>query len=134
MEVLTVDQAGSSLTALLNNGSGVLGAPVQFAVGLHPDHIAIGDLNGDHAPDVVVTNRDSDTTSVLLNAIVPPVCYANCDNSTLVPVLNVNDFTCFLNRFGAGDSYANCDGSTAAPMLNVNDFICFQQKFAAGCP
>jgi len=28
----------------------------------------------------------------------------------------------------------NCDQSTAPPVLNVNDFICFQQKFAAGCP
>ena len=29
-------------------------------------------------------------------------CYANCDASTLTPVLNVNDFTCFLNRYAAG--------------------------------
>jgi hypothetical protein len=113
----------------------VFGAPVQFAVGLHPDHIAIGDLNGDLTPDVVVTNRDSNTTSVLLNAAVPPVvCYANCDGSSAAPVLNVNDFTCFLNRFAAGESYANCDASTVAPVLNVNDFTCFLNKYAAGCP
>jgi hypothetical protein len=61
-------------------------------------------------------------------------CYANCDGSTIAPVLNVNDFICFQNRFAAGDSYANCDGSTIAPVLNVNDFICFQTQFAAGCP
>jgi outer membrane protein assembly factor BamB len=30
--------------------------------------------------------------------------------------------------------YANCDGSTAQPVLNVADFTCFLQKFAAGCP
>ena len=29
--------------------------------------------------------------------------------------------------------YANCDLSTVAPILNVNDFICFLNKFAAGC-
>jgi len=29
--------------------------------------------------------------------------------------------------------YANCDQSTAVPFLNVNDFICFQSAFAAGC-
>ena len=49
-------------------------------------------------------------------------CYANCDSSTIAPVLNVNDFTCFLNRYAAGDSYANCDASTIVPTLNVNDF------------
>lgn len=61
------------------------------------------------------------------------VCYANCDGSTTVPMLNINDFVCFQIRFASGDSYANCDGSTAAPALNVNDFICYQSRFAAGC-
>jgi probable HAF family extracellular repeat protein len=61
-------------------------------------------------------------------------CYANCDSSTAAPVLNVNDFVCFMNRFAGSDSYANCDGSSVAPVLNVNDFICFQMEFAAGCP
>ena len=66
--------------------------------------------------------------------IAPGGCYANCDGSTIAPVLNINDFICFQQKFAAGDAYANCDASTAAPILNVNDFICFQQKFAAGCP
>jgi hypothetical protein len=64
----------------------------------------------------------------------PPACYANCDNSTVPPVLNVIDFTCFLQKFAAGDPYANCDHSTTPPVLNVIDFTCFLQKFAAGCP
>ncbi len=61
-------------------------------------------------------------------------CYANCDNSTTSPALNVLDFSCFLNRFAAGDPYANCDGSTTPPVLNVLDFSCFLNQFAAGCP
>jgi hypothetical protein len=60
-------------------------------------------------------------------------CYANCDGSTTVPVLNVNDFVCFQAEFAAGDPRANCDGSTAPPVLNVSDFVCFQGAFAAGC-
>jgi hypothetical protein len=64
----------------------------------------------------------------------PAPCYANCDGSTVAPVLNVGDFTCFLQRFAAGESYANCDASTVAPVLNVGDFTCFLQRFAAGCP
>ena len=63
-----------------------------------------------------------------------PSCYGNCDESTTAPVLNVADFTCFLQRFAAGNSYANCDESTVAPTLNVADFTCFLQRFAAGCP
>jgi len=63
-----------------------------------------------------------------------PTCYANCDQSTAPPVLNVQDFTCFLQKYAAADAYANCDSSTAPPVLNVQDFTCFLQKFAAGCP
>jgi hypothetical protein len=62
------------------------------------------------------------------------LCYANCDGSTTAPVLNVQDFTCFLQRYAAGEAYANCDGSTTAPVLNVQDFTCFLQQYAAGCP
>jgi hypothetical protein len=60
-------------------------------------------------------------------------CYANCDQSTAAPILNVLDFSCFLNQFAAGDTTANCDGSTAEPVLNVLDFSCFLNQFAAGC-
>jgi hypothetical protein len=60
-------------------------------------------------------------------------CYPNCDESTTPPMLNVGDFTCFLQRFADGDGYANCDKSTAAPVLNVADFACFLQRSAAGC-
>jgi hypothetical protein len=63
-----------------------------------------------------------------------PGCYANCDQSTEPPVLNVEDFVCFQTRFAAGQPYANCDGSTSPPTLNVADFVCFMQRFAAGCP
>ncbi|MEX2219848.1 MAG: hypothetical protein WD749_13940 [Phycisphaerales bacterium] len=64
----------------------------------------------------------------------PAACYANCDNSTTPPVLNVADFGCFLTRYAAGEAYANCDESTQPPVLNVADFGCFLTKYAAGCP
>jgi glucose/arabinose dehydrogenase len=63
-----------------------------------------------------------------------PRCSANCDDSTVPPVLNVDDFTCFINRFALGDCWANCDGSTVEPVLNVDDFTCFINRFALGCP
>jgi uncharacterized membrane protein len=70
-------------------------------------------------------------------------CYANCDGNTIAPSLNVDDFTCFINRFAAAQSlpaqhqlthYANCDGSTISPVLNVDDFTCFINAFASDCP
>ena len=63
-----------------------------------------------------------------------PTCAANCDSSTVAPILNVLDFNCFLNKFAASDCYANCDNSTTPPVLNVLDFNCFLNRFLAGCP
>ncbi len=63
----------------------------------------------------------------------PTPCYANCDNSTVAPVLTANDFQCFLIRFAQSDPSANCDGSTVLPVFTGNDFQCFLNKFAAGC-
>jgi hypothetical protein len=67
------------------------------------------------------------------NLTGPPACRANCDGSTTSPILNVADFSCFLNRFASGDCAANCDGSTTSPVLNIADFSCFLNLFAAGC-
>jgi hypothetical protein len=77
-----------------------------------------------------------DTVSVAEDASPPPPaeCYANCDQSTVSPTLDIRDFHCFMSRFTAGDAYTNCDGSTMEPTLNVADFVCFMQRFTAGCP
>jgi probable HAF family extracellular repeat protein len=84
---------------------------------------------------IVGTGIGPDGTTQAWIATVPAaVCYANCDNSTQAPILNIDDFQCFLNKFAAADPWANCDGSTVPPVLNVNDFQCFLNAFAAGCP
>ncbi len=38
------------------------------------------------------------------STFVPDPCYVNCDASTSPPILNINDFNCFLNKFAAGCS------------------------------
>ncbi len=75
------------------------------------------------------------TITLLGTCFVPgaPACYANCDGSTVPPILNANDFQCFLNAYASGSTAANCDASTVPPVLNANDFQCFLNKFAAGC-
>ncbi len=88
--------------------------------------------------DAVFSNGCAPLVSQRADVQVGPVstwgaCYANCDNSTVAPVLNVADFTCFLTRYVAGDPRTNCDGG-GVPALNVQDFSCFLAKYAAGCP
>jgi hypothetical protein len=99
------------------------------------------DCNRNQIPDVcdIASGRSLDLNGNGVPDECESFCYANCDGSTTLPVLNVADFTCYLQRFAAGcpapySCYANCDGSTAAPFLNIADFTCFLQKYAAGCP
>jgi hypothetical protein len=89
-----------------------------------------------------VTTPPAVLQALYTSTIVAP-CYANCDGSTTEPVLNVEDFVCFVAEFATGlalppehqiTHYANCDGSTAHPVLNVEDFVCFVAAFASGCP
>jgi hypothetical protein len=56
-----------SVAVLLGNGDGTFQAPQEFAAGLRPTSVAVGDFTGDGIPDLVVTSsiRD-DTTCVLL--------------------------------------------------------------------
>lgn len=42
------------------------------------------------------------TSFVLFGAVEGGICYANCDGSSTAPILNINDFSCFLNAFAAG--------------------------------
>ncbi|MFN0131699.1 MAG: hypothetical protein ACKVW3_04075 [Phycisphaerales bacterium] len=91
--------------------------------------------------DAIVSDAcgSAQSASVMLTVTPCPYeCYANCDSSTVLPFLNVNDFICFNENFAAGCSgqpvcYANCDQSTIPPILNVLDFVCFNNLFAAGC-
>jgi YVTN family beta-propeller protein len=87
-------------------------------------------ISGDES---VMVTADINQDGITVHGEPTQGCYGNCDGSTTAPVLNVADFTCFLQRYAAGESYANCDGSTTAPVLNVADFTCFLQQYAAGC-
>ncbi len=62
---------GSTIRLYRNQGDGSLAAPQTFTTGPGPEGVALGDLNGDARPDVVVANADrfdlGDTLSVLLH-------------------------------------------------------------------
>jgi hypothetical protein len=60
--------AGSGdVSLLVNRGDGTFGAAVHLAVGMSPQAIALGDVDGDLDLDLVVANRDSADVSILLN-------------------------------------------------------------------
>ena len=105
-------------------GNGFVGPADNFAIfndGRGPSLFAAGTFS----------SAGGGATAGLAQWVGCPNCYANCDNSTRSPKLNVLDFICFLNRFAAQDPYANCNVDAT---IDISDFMCFLSKFAAGCP
>lgn len=129
----TIEQALAAVEWLDSDNDGVpnlveiLAARTDLPgqVGYHPGLVGPTGVSPCSSTPMVPVSNQNET---------PAWCYANCDQSTVAPTLNVNDFLCFQSAFASGSAYANCDGSTAEPILNVNDFLCFQSQFAAGCP
>jgi hypothetical protein len=56
---LVVGAAGNSVAVLHGNGDGTFGAPQFLRFANTPTSVAVGDLNGDGIPDLVVTTRSS---------------------------------------------------------------------------
>jgi hypothetical protein len=114
----------------LSNGQSASGSVIA---GASTPFLFVSGLDGGDSGTYDV--RVSSACGVLISdPVAVSLCAANCDGSTIPPILNINDFQCFLNEFAAGDLRANCDGSTNPPVLNANDFQCFVNLFAAGCP
>ena len=57
---------GSTVQAFLGNGDGTFRLPATYAVGTNPQGVAIGDLDGDGNPDLVVTSASTRAFTALL--------------------------------------------------------------------
>ena len=61
------DVGEDTVSILLGNGAGAVVPQAIIAAGTDPAAVALGDLNGDGAADMVVANRGSDDVTVRLN-------------------------------------------------------------------
>ncbi|MCC6653360.1 MAG: VCBS repeat-containing protein [Candidatus Eisenbacteria bacterium] len=62
------DHSPGTVSVALGTGGGVFAARTDYTVGTKPVTVAIGDLNHDSVPDLVVSNWDSANLSVLLGS------------------------------------------------------------------
>jgi len=66
LDVSTASYDGGSVSVLLGNGLGALGAAINSAAGNNPVSLAVGDFNRDGRPDLVTANHGGNDVSVLL--------------------------------------------------------------------
>ena len=62
---------GSSVSTLLNPGTGAFAAKVDYSAGPTPTSVAVADLNGDGQLDLAVTNDSISAVSVLFSGCLP---------------------------------------------------------------
>lgn len=69
LDLIVANSTGTTITVLLNNGSGGFPANLttSYSVGTHPVAVAVADFNGDGHPDIAVANQGSNNVTVLFN-------------------------------------------------------------------
>jgi len=93
-------------------------AAKSYAIGKGPTSVAIGDLNGDGKPDLVTTNHDADSVSVLLNrgdgTFEPKGDYATAGRPISVEIAD-------LTADGRPDLMVAANSSFVSVLLNRGD-------------
>ncbi|MCY1074312.1 FG-GAP-like repeat-containing protein [Archangium lansingense] len=62
---------GNLVAVMINDGQGMLGAPIPFPIQPHPGDLAVEDLDGDGRVDIAVVNKASEELGILLPMLWP---------------------------------------------------------------
>ncbi len=137
-DIVTLDGVGSEtadglLVVIPGNGDGTFAAAATFDVGAGPSAVAVADLNGSGALDVVTTHFDSNDLAVLLNQVGSSGCTGDCNGNGAVSiselVLGVN---IALGVREAADCLAmDRDGSGT---VNIGELVAAVNSALGGCP
>jgi hypothetical protein len=96
-DLIAADSAAKSglIYLLLGNGDGTFRAPTQIAIGQFLNSLAVSDFNGDHLPDIAVSDQTGNAEIVLLNTGVAsfspngPLAFKNQKVGTTSPAQKV---------------------------------------------
>jgi hypothetical protein len=69
-DIIVANNGGNNVGVLLNSGDGTFLPQRTYSTGsrTYPPAVAVGDVNGDNKPDIIVTNQNADTVGVFLNS------------------------------------------------------------------
>jgi uncharacterized repeat protein (TIGR01451 family) len=103
LDVAVINAGMPGFRIFLGKGDGTLSGPFDFDTGSGPLTFAIADLNGDHLPDLVLSNVNDGTISVVLNTT--PASGADLSvrlSATPEPVSVTQNLTYTLQAINAG--------------------------------
>ncbi|CAF1144368.1 unnamed protein product [Adineta steineri] len=69
-DIIVANNAGNNVGVLINKGSGQFNTMQVYPTGAetYPPAVAVADINSDNKPDIIVTNRNTNTIGVFLNS------------------------------------------------------------------
>ena len=91
-DLVVTNRSVDSISVLRNTATSgafstsTLAAPVRFSVGTSPSGVALGDVDGDGKPEIVVANQGSDNVSVLRNKAIRQVAEVGNDSTLASPI------------------------------------------------
>jgi hypothetical protein len=117
-DLVVANSVGDTVSVLLNTSSAgamTLGFSAQqiFATGTKPSSVATADVDGDGKQDLIVTNQNSGTVSVLLNTTMPGATTASFDAQ--------QTYTTGSGPLAVAARDMNGDGKPDLITANVND-------------
>ena len=126
----------NDVIVLLGNGNGTFQAAQTFNAGLYPNSVALGDVNGDGKPDIVVANdQKNGIVSLLLGNGTgsfqsPQTFFAGSYTRSVALGDSTGDGK--LDIVAANESNSASSGSTSVLLGNGNGTFQAQQTFATG--
>ncbi len=111
-DIVVANENGNNVGVLLNDGQGTFLSQTAYSIGAdsNPEHVSIGDINGDDKPDIIVPRYRAGSFGVLLN-------YGN--GTFHAPVFYSTEARLHLKNLAVAD--VNNDNNLDIILINYHD-------------